>query len=110
VSRRINAGGVLATATLLANNVVIKSLKKKSQEENLMRISDLSCPSCGSAYEMAESTSAEGSPGHAECSVCGGLLDSWQAPRLRAYRLVLSPERKYRHIVAPPSPLSAVVA
>jgi hypothetical protein len=114
VSGRVDAGGVLAMATLLANNMHRQKLqensKKKSQEENLMRISDLSCPSCGSAYEMAESTSAEGSPGRAECSVCGGLLDSWQAPSLRAYRLVLSPERKYRHIVAPPPPLSAIVA
>jgi hypothetical protein len=59
---------------------------------------------------MAESMSAEGNPGRVECSVCGGLLDSWQAPRLRAYRLVLSPERKYRHIAAPPSPLPAFVA
>jgi hypothetical protein len=115
VSGRVDAGGVLAMATLLANNMHRQRLeeensKKKSQEENLMRISDLSCPSCGSAYEMAESTSAEGSPGRAECSVCGGLLDSWQAPSLRAYRLVLSPERKYRYIVAPPPPLSAIVA
>jgi len=59
---------------------------------------------------MAESMSVEASPGRVECSVCGGLLDSWQTPRLRAYRLVLPPELKYRHIVAPPSPLSAIVA
>jgi hypothetical protein len=59
---------------------------------------------------MAESMSVEGSPGRVECSVCGGLLDSWQAPKLRAYRLVLPPERKYRHIVAPPSPVPAFVA
>jgi hypothetical protein len=59
---------------------------------------------------MAESMSVEGSPGRVECSVCGGSLDSWQAPKLRAYRLVLPPERKYRHIVAPPSPLPAFVA
>jgi hypothetical protein len=59
---------------------------------------------------MAESTSVEGSPGRVECSICGGLLDAWQTPKLRAYRLVLSPERKYRHIVAPPSPLPSIVA
>jgi uncharacterized Zn finger protein len=82
----------------------------KAQEENLMKISDLTCPSCASAYEVAESMSAEGSPGRIECSVCGALLDSWQAPRLRAYRLVLPPERKYRNIVAPPSPFPAIVA
>jgi hypothetical protein len=37
-------------------------------------------------------------------------LDSWETPKLRAYRLVLSPESKYRHIVAPPSPLPSIVA
>jgi hypothetical protein len=94
-------------ATLIANN---PRIVKKAQKENPMRISDLTCPSCASAYEMAESMSVEASPGRVECSVCGGLLDSWQTPRLRAYRLVLPPELKYRHIVAPPSPLSAIVA
>jgi uncharacterized Zn finger protein len=82
----------------------------KAQEENPMRISDIICPSCGSAYEMAESISAQGNPGRVECSVCGGLLDSWETPKLRAYRLVLSPESKYRHIAAPPSPLPSIVA
>jgi uncharacterized Zn finger protein len=91
---------------LIQNNTQVV----KVQEENLMRISDLTCPSCASAYEMAESTSMEGSPGRVECNVCGELLDSWETPKLRAYRLVLSPERKYRHIVAPPSPLRSVVA
>jgi uncharacterized Zn finger protein len=91
---------------LIQNNTQVV----KVQEENPMRISDLTCPSCASAYEMAESTSMEGSPGRVECSLCGELLDSWETPKLRAYRLVLSPERKYRHIVAPPSPLRSVVA
>jgi uncharacterized Zn finger protein len=75
-----------------------------------MRISDLTCPSCGSAYEMAESISVEGSPGRVECSVCGEHLDSWETRKLRAYRLVLSPERKYPYTVAPPSPLRPIVA
>jgi hypothetical protein len=69
-----------------------------------MKISDITGPSCASVYEVAESFSAEGSPGRAECTVCGKLLESWQAPKLRAYRLVMSPERKYRHIPAPPPP------
>jgi hypothetical protein len=59
---------------------------------------------------MAESTSAQGSPGRVDCTICGGLLDSWQTPRLRAYRLVLSPERKYRHVVAAPSPGPLIIA
>jgi hypothetical protein len=69
-----------------------------------MKISDFSCPSCGSLYELAESLSAEGSPGCVDCSVCGRVLDSWQEPKLRAYRLVLSPEHKYPRIPVPPSP------
>jgi hypothetical protein len=69
-----------------------------------MKISDCTCRSCGSIYEVAESTSAEGGSGKAECAVCGGLLESWRDRRLRAYRLVLSAEHKYPHIPAPPSP------
>jgi hypothetical protein len=49
--------------------------------------------------------SAEGSPGRAECTICGQLLESWQEPKIKAYRLVLSPEYKYPHIPAPPSPI-----
>ncbi|SHI14870.1 hypothetical protein [Bradyrhizobium erythrophlei] len=70
-----------------------------------MKISDFACPSCASSYEVAESLSAEGSPGHAECTVCGAVLASWREPKLRAYRLVLSPELKYPRIPAPPSPV-----
>ncbi|SHG52468.1 hypothetical protein SAMN05444169_2878 [Bradyrhizobium erythrophlei] len=75
-----------------------------------MKISDFTCRNCQSVYEVAESFSAKGSPGQAECSVCGELLESWQTPKLKAYRLVLSPEHKYRHIPAPPSPTRSVVA
>ncbi|CAN7583413.1 hypothetical protein LJR220_005348 [Bradyrhizobium sp. LjRoot220] len=70
-----------------------------------MRISDFTCPCCGSAYEVAESSLPIGGPGRVECTVCGQLLDNWQDPKLRAYRLVLSSEHKYRHIAAPPSPI-----
>jgi hypothetical protein len=69
-----------------------------------MKISDFTCRSCGSIYEVAESTSAQGGPDRAECAVCGGLLESWRDRRMRAYRLVLSAEHKYPHIPAPPSP------
>ena len=69
-----------------------------------MKISDFNCPFCASSYEVAESHSAMGSPGRVECTVCGKVLDSWQQPRLKAYRLVLAPEHKYPRIPAPPSP------
>jgi hypothetical protein len=72
-----------------------------------MKISDCRCPSCGSLYEIAESTSMQGSPGRAECSVCGAVLESWREPKLKAYRLALSPASKYPRIPAPPSPLFA---
>jgi hypothetical protein len=69
-----------------------------------MKISDLTCPSCSSVYEVAESNSAIGRPGRADCAVCGQLLESWQDGKLKAFRLVLSPEHKYRPVAAPPSP------
>ncbi|MGA2291143.1 hypothetical protein [Bradyrhizobium sp.] len=69
-----------------------------------MKISDFTCRSCGSSYEVAESISAPGRPGRAECSVCGALLESWQQPRMKAYRLVLAPEFKYPRVAAPPPP------
>jgi hypothetical protein len=69
-----------------------------------MKISDFTCLSCGSIYEVAESVSAEGGAGQAECAVCGGLLQSWPDRKMRAYRLVLSAEHKYPRVPAPPSP------
>src|ERR1700682_5226331 len=54
--------------------------------------------------------SAQGSPGRAECVVCGGLLESWQEPRMKAYRLVLAPEHKYPRIPAPPSSRPSIAA
>jgi len=71
-----------------------------------MKISDTTCPSCLAAYEVAESLSVKGSPGRAQCSICGTLLASWQEPKLRAYRLILSPEHKYSSVPVPPSPIS----
>jgi hypothetical protein len=69
-----------------------------------MRISDFSCHSCASVYQVAESSSAEGSPGQAECAVCGKLLESWEKPQLKAYRLVIPLEQKFKFIAVPPSP------
>ena len=68
-----------------------------------MKMSDFTCTSCQSVYEVAESFSAKGSPGHAECTVCGKLLESWQAPKLRAYRLVMPLKQKYKPIAVSPS-------
>jgi|SRR5882672_6370869 len=70
-----------------------------------MKISDATCPFCLASYEVAESISATGSPGRAQCAVCGGHLASWQEPKLRAYRLILAPEHKYLGVPVPPSPV-----
>jgi len=51
-----------------------------------MRIYDIACPSCGSHYEVAESASVRGSPGRVECTVCRGLVDSWQEPKKKVHR------------------------
>lgn len=72
-----------------------------------MKMSDITCSSCLASYEVAESVSATGSPGRAHCTVCGELLASWQEPKLRAYRLILSPELKYSRVPVPPSPTSS---
>src|ERR1019366_5596419 len=69
-----------------------------------MRISDFTCAACASVYEVAESLSAEGRPGRDKCVVCGKVLESWQEPKLRAYRLVMPLEYKYKPMPAPPSP------
>ena len=71
-----------------------------------MRISDFTCASCASSYEVAESMSAAGSPGRAECAVCGRLLEAWQDPKLKAYRLVFPFDHKYKTTAASP-PLAA---
>jgi hypothetical protein len=70
-----------------------------------MRISEVTCASCASIYEVAESSSAEGSPGRTECAVCGKLLESWRNPRLKAYRLVIPLEHRNRPNPRPPSPV-----
>jgi uncharacterized Zn finger protein len=66
----------------------------KSIHVGPMKISDIACPSCLASYEVAESVSVKGSPGRAQCTVCGGLLASWQEPKLRAYRLILTTEHR----------------
>jgi hypothetical protein len=69
-----------------------------------MKISDFTCVSCGSSYQVAEAISVPGRPGQAECGVCGALLESWQEPKMKAYRLVLAPEHKYPRVAVPPPP------
>jgi uncharacterized Zn finger protein len=71
-----------------------------------MKMSDVTCPSCLAAYEVAESVSMKGSPGRAQCTICGELLASWEEPKLRAYRLILPSEHKYSSVRVPPSPVS----
>ncbi len=75
-----------------------------------MKISDVTCAFGASVYEVAESISAAGSPGRSECSVCGKLLESWQEPKLRVYRLVMPLEDRYKSVPAPPPPTPSVVA
>jgi predicted Zn finger-like uncharacterized protein len=86
-------------ALIQCNATVVKAAYRAT-----MKISDFNCPFCASSYEVAESQSATGSPGRVQCTVCGKVLDSWQQPRLKAYRLVLAPEHKYPRIPTPPSP------
>src|SRR5450755_4027157 len=62
----------------------------KSMQADPMKIFDCVCPSCGSSYLVAESTSAVTGPSHADCVICGKRLASWQDPRLKVFRLEMS--------------------
>ena len=68
-----------------------------------MKISDITCANCGSSYEVAESISVRGTAGQVKCVMCGKLLATWQDPKLRAFRLVMSPEHRYARFPASPS-------
>ena len=63
-----------------------------------MKISDITCLRCGSSYEVAESISVRGMAGQAKCVMCGELMEAWQEPKLKAFRLVMSPEHRYARV------------
>jgi endogenous inhibitor of DNA gyrase (YacG/DUF329 family) len=71
----------------------------------IMKMFEVSCPSCGALYEAAESTSVRGNSGVAHCTICGNPLASRDESKSRVYRLVISPEQKYPRVSVPPSPL-----
>jgi hypothetical protein len=64
-----------------------------------MRLYEVSCPTCGAIYKVAESDLAVGSPGLYRCP-CGHILASWSDRKLRAFRLEIPP------LAFPSSPLS----
>lgn len=68
-----------------------------------MIISDVTC-ACGASYRCAESSTLDGAPGQFVCACCGGLVEAWEQPSERAYRLVISRENLYQHPTPPPSP------
>jgi uncharacterized Zn finger protein len=67
-----------------------------------MKISDITCRDCGASYQIAESVSAKGSAGQAQCALCGGFLAKWDDGTLKAVRLVMSPQHRYAQIPVPP--------
>jgi hypothetical protein len=69
-----------------------------------MKISDVFCPICEAAYEMAEAVSIQGNPGQVHCALCGNLLASWDGSRLTAFRLTMPVERRYAGVPVPPAP------
>jgi ribosomal protein S27E len=71
-----------------------------------MKISDVTCPQCEASYLVAESVSANGSPGDEICTICGTTLANWSDGKLRAFRLMMSPARKYPRVPAPPAAVS----
>jgi hypothetical protein len=69
-----------------------------------MKITNITCSSCGAAYEMAEAVSIPGSPGEEKCALCGAMLSQWKEPSLRAFRLVMAAEHRYARMPVPPGP------
>jgi hypothetical protein len=67
-----------------------------------MKISDIFCPACGAAYEMAEALTINGPAGRENCAVCGQTIASWGDHRLKAFRLVVPLEHKYATVSVPP--------
>lgn len=67
-----------------------------------MIVSDVECK-CGAFYRRAEASSLTGSRGQFFCACCGVLVESWDQPSARVYRLMISPERLYQHPKPPPS-------
>jgi hypothetical protein len=68
-----------------------------------MRISNVTRLFCWASYEAAEATSVLGWPGEARCVICGALLDRWQEPKLKAFRLVIAAQHRYPTVSVPPS-------
>jgi hypothetical protein len=63
-----------------------------------MQILDLTCEACGAAYDVAESTTLEGTPSEFNCAVCGHALVRLDAHRYRVCRLVVPAERPHFHV------------
>ncbi|KIZ38771.1 MULTISPECIES: hypothetical protein [Rhodopseudomonas] len=68
-----------------------------------MRIFDVECE-CGAEYRCAESASLPGQPGSFTCSSCGRVVETWDTASKRVYRCVLTPDRAYVPVPAPPAP------
>jgi hypothetical protein len=60
-----------------------------------MKITSITYPCCGAAYEVAEAASMHGSSGEEKCVLCGAVVARWNEPRLRAVRLVMATEHRY---------------
>ena len=73
-----------------------------------MKIVDIICKECGAAYQVAESTNAEGPAHEATCTVCGSTLARWDDRKLKAFRLVMPRHHKYSRVPVPPSPLYSI--
>lgn len=70
-----------------------------------MKISDVTCPYCGTAYYLAQSETERGSPGQFQCEVCRETIAAWDEPELRVYRMMYPVGEGYLHIETSPPPL-----
>jgi len=63
-----------------------------------MRIFEVSCNACGSAYNVAESGTIHGEESEYSCTVCGATLIKLTSHHYRVCRMVAAAEHPYFHV------------
>jgi transcription elongation factor Elf1 len=50
------------------------------------------CPYCGALYSVTHSLLSKGESNRAKCVVCLKVMDRWDAPEARTFKLIHRPE------------------
>ena len=70
-----------------------------------MQIFDMTCPYCGTIYQGAASDTLRGLHGQFQCQICAEVIDNWDEPKLRVYRIMSPTGEAYLHVATSPPPL-----